>query len=93
MATTDEAMLTLCEAMRDKCGAGVEFELALGELVGRYRRAHDARMRDAEAARLLPQRGLGVAKELQRCHRSTVYRRVSRAAKVARQIHGATKPA
>lgn len=93
MAMTDEAMVRLCEAMREQYGAGVEFELTLGELVCRYRRAYDQRQRDAEAARLLPQHGIAVVKERQHCHRSTVYRRVSRAAKVALQIHGATKPA
>ncbi|WP_143014558.1 hypothetical protein [Pseudoxanthomonas sp. CF125] len=51
---TDEAMSKLSDAMREKFGAGVEFELALGELVGRYRRAHDAAMRDQQAAELLP---------------------------------------
>jgi hypothetical protein len=66
-------MLTLCEAMRDKCGAGPEFELALGELVGRYRRAHDARMRDAEAARLLPLGPDVVADRLGVCRRTVYY--------------------
>jgi len=89
MATTDEAMLILCEAMRGKYGAGPEFELALGELVGRYRRAHDARMRDAEAAALLPL-GVAVVKERQGCHKSTVYRRVSRSKIVARLTRNAT---
>ena len=78
MATTDEAMLALCEAMRDQCGAGVEFELSLGELVGRYRRAHDARMRDAEAARLLPQ-GWPVVCEILGVAKSTAYKMNQRA--------------
>ena len=73
MATTDEAMLTLCEAMRDKFGAGPEFELALGDLVGRYRRAHDSRMRDAEAARLLPL-GREIAAERLNVAPCTVYK-------------------
>ena len=51
---TDDAMMRLCDAMREQYGAGVEFELSLGELVGRYRRAFDRRQQDAEAARLLP---------------------------------------
>ena len=54
MAMTDDAMVSLCDAMREQYGAGVEFELTLGELVGRYRRAYDQRQRDAEAAKLLP---------------------------------------
>lgn len=86
---SDEAMRQLCDAMRE-IGAGAEFELALGELVGRYRVAHERRMRDMEAAQLLPL-GASVAAIRQRCHRSTVYRRVSRATKVARQMHNATK--
>jgi hypothetical protein len=72
MAMTDTAMSALCEAMRDY-GAGVEFELQLGELVGRYRRAHDARMRDAEAARLLPLGPDVVAERLGVCRRSVYY--------------------
>jgi len=88
MPMTDTAMDALCEAMREY-GAGAEFELQLGELVGRYRRAHDARMRDAEAARLLPL-GVEVAKERLGCHKSTIYRRVSRSKIVARLAHNAT---
>lgn len=78
MAMTDEAMVRLCDAMREQYGAGVEFELSLGELVGRYRRAYDQRQRDAEAARLLPL-GAGVVAERQHCHRATAYRRAERA--------------
>lgn len=81
MATSDEAMRVLCDAMRE-VGAGVEFELALGDLVGRYRRAHDLRMRDAEAARLLPL-GANVVAIRQGCHRATAYRRSKRAHVVA----------
>ena len=92
MAMTDTHMAALCEAMHDQYGAGAEFELALGELVGRYRRAHDARMRDAEAARLLPL-GVDVAKERLGVHKSTIYRRVSRSKRVARLAHRATEPA
>ena len=54
MSMTDEAMGKLCDAMREQHCAGADFEVALGELVGKYRAAHDARMRDSEAARLLP---------------------------------------
>jgi hypothetical protein len=92
MAMTDDAMMRLCDAMREQYGAGVEFELSLGELVGRYRRAFDRRQQDAEAARLLPL-GPKVAAVRQRCHRSTIYRRVSRAKKVARLMPSATKDA
>ena len=76
---TDEAMVRLCEAMRDQYGAGVEFELSLGELIGRYRQAHDRRMRDAEAAKLLPTHGADAVAERQHCHRVTAYRRARRA--------------
>lgn len=89
MPMTDEAMVRLCDAMREQYGAGAEFELSLGELVGRYRRAYDQRQRDAEAARLLPL-GVAVVKERQGCHKSTVYRRASRSKTVARLQHGAT---
>jgi hypothetical protein len=73
MAMTDEAMTALCEAMRNQYGAGVEFEVALGELVGRYRAAHDRRMRDAEAAKLLPLGPDVVAERLGVCRRSVYY--------------------
>lgn len=76
MDATDEAMARLCEAMRD-FGAGVEFELSLGELVGRYRRAHEARMRDAQAAELLPL-GREVAAERLRVAERTVYKMAHR---------------
>ena len=73
MCKTDESMAALCEAMRD-FGAGPEFELSLGELVGRYRRAHEARMRDAQAAELLPKYGADAAAErLGVCRRSVYY--------------------
>lgn len=90
MAMTDKAMLELSEAMRQQYGAGAEFELALGELIGRYRRAHEQRMKDIQAASLLPL-GAEVVAIRQHCHKSTVYRRVSRANKVARQKHNATE--
>lgn len=67
-----------------------EFQLDLGELVGKFRRRQDQAIRDMEAARLLPL-GASVAAIRQRCHRSTVYRRVSRAMKVARQKPDATQ--
>ena len=73
MAMTDEHMAKLCEAMRGQYGAGDEFELQLGELVGRYRRAHDARMRDAEAADLLHLGPLVVAERLGVSRRSVYY--------------------
>jgi hypothetical protein len=72
MRPTDDAMLKLCDAMRAEYGAGVEFELALGELVGRYRAAHDKRMRDAQAAELLPL-GRSVAAERLGVAERTVY--------------------
>lgn len=77
MDATDEAMARLCEAMRD-FGAGVEFELSLGELVGRYRRAHEARMRDAQAAELLPKGWVFVAERFDVC-KATVYNMAKRA--------------
>lgn len=91
MAASNEAMRKLCELLAAEIGAGAEFEVDLGELVGRYRRAHDQQVRDAEAARLLPRLGATETASVQHCVRSTVYRRVSRAAKVARQFLDATK--
>lgn len=73
MADTDEAISRLCEVMAAKYGHDPDFEMALGELVGRVRMAFDRRMRDAQAAELLPlgrvvaARRLGVAE-------STVYK-------------------
>ena len=66
-----------------------EFQIDLGDLVGRFIRKRDAAIRDMEAARLLPL-GAEVVAIRQSCHRSTVYRRVSRANKVARQKPNAT---
>ncbi len=90
-STADEAMNRLCETMR-AYGAGPEFELSLGELVGRYRRAHEARMRDAEAARLLPH-GAEALADRQHCHRATAYRRAERGRRLSRFLQpSATKP-
>lgn len=89
MCMTDEAMAKLADAMRESFGAGYEFELALGELVGKYRRAHDAAMRDQEAARLLPHIGADALAIRQGCHRVTTYRRAKRAI-VARFLPVAT---
>jgi hypothetical protein len=91
MDKSDEAMAILCEAMTPY-GAGADFQLSLGELVGRYRRAHDARMRDAQAAQLLPL-GADVVAIRQKCHLSTVYRRASRAKTVARKLPDANESA
>ncbi|KAF1692671.1 hypothetical protein CSC64_06695 [Pseudoxanthomonas koreensis] len=54
MAQVELTMVLLCEAAAAELGAGWEFELALGELVGKARREHERRMRDAQAAELLP---------------------------------------
>ena len=82
MSASNEAMAALCEVMRAEYGASVDFEVSLGELVSKYRRAHDARMRDMEAARLLPL-GAEVVAIRQGCHRATAYRRSKRANVVA----------
>ena len=81
---TDEAMIHLCDAMREQYGAGVEFELTLGELVGRYRRAYDQRQRDAEAAKLLPL-GWPVVCERLGVAKSTVYKMNCRARSTAKR--------
>lgn len=46
----DNEMMALVTAI----DGDAEFEMALGELVGRFRRKKDAAIRDMEAARLLP---------------------------------------
>lgn len=84
-----ELMDELCKAMRAEYGAGDGFEIEVGELIGKYRRKHDRAMVDAETARLLPL-GVDVAAERKHCHRSTVYRRASRAKTVARLLPLAT---
>lgn len=73
METTDEAIANFCDAMAQRYGRSAEFEVALGELVGKVRVAHERRMRDAEAARLLPL-GPGVAaSRLGVCRRAVYY--------------------
>lgn len=72
MAMSDEATLKLCDAMREQYGAGVEFELQLRDLIGRYRAEHDRRMRDKQAADLLPL-GRDVAAERLGVATRTVY--------------------
>ena len=77
---SNELMDALIGAMRAEYGAGDEFELDIGELIGRYRRKHDRAMLDAEAARLLP---LGIATAMERLGvcKATVYNRTHRATK------------
>ena len=82
MATSDDLMAKLCDALRAEIGSTMDFDLDLGELVGRYRKRHERHMRDVEAARLLPL-GAEVVAERQHCHRVTVYRRARRARIVA----------
>ena len=91
MKASNQAMTDLCESLAQEIGAGVDFELELGELIGKYRRKHDRRMVDAEADRLLPL-GPSIAAERQSCHRVTVYRRAARA-RVAAKKPLATTPA
>ena len=85
----NEAVSELCGALDTELGKDDDFDLALGELIGKRRRRHDLAMRDAEAARLLPL-GAEVVAERQHCHRATVYRRASRAKTVARHFPSAT---
>ena len=73
MATTDEAVNNLCEVMSAKYGAGADFQEALHEMIGKVREAHERRMRDAEAARLLPLGPEVVAERLGVCRRSVYY--------------------
>lgn len=66
----------------------VELELALGELIGRFRRKREAAIRDQEAARLLPL-GYKVAAERLGVCPATVYNRAARAANLSKQIEAA----
>lgn len=92
MKASDEAMGKLLDALASEIGRWDELELELGEVIGKYRRRHEREMADRETARLLPL-GMAVAIERTGCHRSTIYRRVSRANKVARLPRTATSPA
>ena len=74
---SNDAIGELCAALQAEIGAGVEFELDLGELIGKYRREFSARMRDAEAADLLPL-GRVVAAERLGVATSTVYKMAHR---------------
>lgn len=73
MVSTDEAIANFCDAMAQQYGRDLDFELALGDMVGKIRVAHERRMRDAEAARLLPL-GREVAAERLGVAPSTVYK-------------------
>ena len=70
--------------------ADEQAQVEMGEVLGRLRARRERAIRDMEAARLLPL-GADIAATRQHCHKSTVYRRVSRFQKVARLIHDATK--
>lgn len=83
MAASDDAMETLCAAMLRDYGAGAEFQVALGELVGRYRRKHHQAMLDAEAARLLPLGAAVVVERMGGC-RATAYNRARRYFKLSK---------
>jgi len=84
MTKIDDAMVRLCEEMRS-VGGGVEFELALGDLVGRYIVAHERRMRDVQAANLLPL-GPDVAAERLGVCRRTVYNMAERGRKKVQEV-------
>jgi hypothetical protein len=84
MTKIDDAMVRLCEEMRT-VGGGVEFELALGDLIGRYIVAHERRMRDVQAANLLPL-GPDVAAERLGVCRRTVYNMAERGRKKVQEV-------
>lgn len=90
MATTDDLIEAFCDALDEKLGPDEGFDVRLGQMIGARLRAHEAAMRDQQAAKLLPDYGADSVAARQHCHRSTVYRRVSRANKVARQMPNAT---
>ena len=83
----DAEMLALIAAL----DADDKAQSEIGETVGRLRARQDRAIRDMEAAELLPL-GAETACSRQGCHKSTLYRRVSRFQKVARQKHNATNP-
>lgn len=70
--------------------ADEQCQVEIGDALGRFRARRDRAIRDQEAARLLPL-GAEIAATRAHCHRATIYRRVSRFQKVARQIPDATK--
>lgn len=74
---SNEAMDALCTAMLRESGAGDEFGLALGELVGRFRRKHERTILAMEAARLLPLGADVVVQRMGGC-RATAYNRAKR---------------
>ena len=73
MNAGDNEMAALVKAID---GDG-EFEIALGELVGKFRKRRDAAIRDREAANLLPL-GREVAAERLNVAASTVYKMMHR---------------
>lgn len=73
MATTDEAVNNLCEVMSAKYGAGDGFRESLMDMVAKVREAHEKRMKDMEAARLLPLGPEVAAERLGVCRRSVYY--------------------
>lgn len=87
----EQAFLKWIESLERHYGRGTidDFRAEVIGRLSRISRRHEQDVRDMEAARLLPH-GVSVVVEAQGCHRSTAYRRVSRAQKVARQIPDAT---
>lgn len=77
MATTDDCINNLCEVMAAKYGADSDFREALHGMVAKVREAHERRMRDAQAAELLPL-GREIAAERLGVAQSTVYKMVHR---------------
>lgn len=78
MATTDEAIESLCEVMAAKYGAGHDFREPLMAMVSKVREAHERRMRDAQAAELLPKGWQPIAERFGVC-KATVYNMAQRA--------------
>lgn len=81
MAKGDAEMAALVAAV----DGDVEFEMALGELVGRMRRRIDAAIRDQEAATLLPM-GWRVVAERFDVSKATVYNMNQRAQSRRKQV-------
>jgi hypothetical protein len=79
MAKGDAEMAALVAAV----DGDVEFELALGELIGRLRRQHERDIEDMEIAKLIPHGSAAVIERFGTPLRTT-FRRASRGRKLIR---------
>lgn len=91
MRASDEAINKLLESLAPEILRPHEFELQLGELVGRFRR--EARLsREAQAAKRLHEGATELARQWG-CHRVTVYRLAKRGKKIVASQSADATPA